>query len=50
MQRLGHEAAVLTVKLLQPHRYGEWRGPLIDPDDVTAVITGIEERGAPSFL
>ncbi len=25
--------------------YGAWRGPLIAPDDVRAVITGIEERG-----
>ena len=25
--------------------YGAWRGPLIDPNDVREVITGIEERG-----
>ena len=26
--------------------YGEWRGPLVAPDDVRDVITGIGERGA----
>lgn len=47
LQRLGHEVwPVLTVNFSNHTGYGEWRGPLIDPDDVTAVITGIEERGA----
>ena len=46
LQRLGHEVwPVLTVNFSNHTGYGEWRGPLIDPDDVTAVITGIEERG-----
>ncbi|MGZ5400650.1 MAG: pyridoxal kinase PdxY [Nocardioides sp.] len=46
LQRLGHEVwPVLTVNFSNHTGYGEWRGPLIDPVDVTAVITGIEERG-----
>ena len=46
LQRLGHEVwPVLTVNFSNHTGYGDWRGPLIDPDDVTAVITGIEERG-----
>lgn len=47
LQRLGHEVwPVLTVNFSNHTGYGDWRGPLIDPADVTAVITGIEERGA----
>ncbi len=47
LQRLGHEVwPVLTVNFSNHTGYGNWRGPLIDPADVTAVITGIEERGA----
>ena len=46
LQRLGHEVwPVLTVNFSNHTGYGEWRGPLIDPADVTAVVTGIEERG-----
>jgi len=46
LQRLGHEVwPVLTVNFSNHTGYGDWRGPLIDPVDVTAVITGIEERG-----
>ena len=46
LQRLGHEVwPVLTVNFSNHTGYGDWRGPLIDPGDVTAVITGIEERG-----
>ncbi len=46
LQRLGHEVwPVLTVNFSNHTGYGDWRGPLIDPDDVTAVIAGIEERG-----
>jgi len=37
---------VYTVNFSNHTGYGAWRGPLIDPDDVRAVITGIEERGA----
>ncbi|MEI2714323.1 MAG: pyridoxal kinase PdxY [Nocardioides sp.] len=45
LQRLGHEVwPVLTVNFSNHTGYGAWRGPLIDPADVAAVITGIEER------
>ena len=47
LQRIGVEVMpVYTVNFSNHTGYGEWRGPLIDPDDVRAVITGIEERGA----
>ena len=46
LQRLGHEVwPVLTVNFSNHTGYGAWRGPLIAPDDVREVITGIEERG-----
>ncbi|HEX6148314.1 pyridoxal kinase PdxY [Nocardioides sp.] len=46
LQRLGHEVwPVLTVNFSNHTGYGAWRGPLIDPADVAAVVTGIEERG-----
>ncbi|WP_370288935.1 pyridoxal kinase PdxY [Nocardioides sp.] len=46
LQRLGHEVwPVLTVHFSNHTGYGAWRGPLLDPEDVRAVITGIEERG-----
>ncbi len=46
LQRLGHEVwPVLTVHFSNHTGYGEWRGPLLAPDDVRDVITGIEERG-----
>ena len=46
LQRLGHEVwPVLTVNFSNHTGYGAWRGPLIAPEDVAAVITGIEERG-----
>ncbi|TYL50754.1 pyridoxal kinase PdxY [Agromyces mariniharenae] len=47
LQRIGVEVMpVYTVNFSNHTGYGEWRGPLIDPDDVRAVITGIDERGA----
>jgi pyridoxine kinase len=47
VQRLGHEIwPVLTVNFSNHTGYGEWRGPLIDPADVSAVIDGIADRGA----
>ena len=47
LQRLGHEVwPVLTVNFSNHTGYGEWRGPLIAPTDVAAVIDGISERGA----
>lgn len=47
LQRLGHEVwPVLTVHFSNHTGYGAWRGPLLDAEDVRAVITGIDERGA----
>jgi pyridoxine kinase len=46
LQRLGHEVwPVYTVNFSNHTGYGAWRGPLIPPDDVREVVTGIEERG-----
>jgi pyridoxine kinase len=46
LQRLGHEVwPVLTVNFSNHTGYGAWRGPLIPPEDVREVVTGIEERG-----
>ncbi|MBS4751702.1 pyridoxal kinase PdxY [Nocardioides sp. zg-ZUI104] len=46
LQRLGHEVwPVFTVHFSNHTGYGDWRGPLLDPEDVRAVITGIEDRG-----
>ncbi len=46
LQRIGVEVLpVYTVNFSNHTGYGAWRGPLIGPDDVREVITGIEERG-----
>ncbi|WP_345893843.1 pyridoxal kinase [Nocardioides sp. TF02-7] len=46
LQRLGHDVwPVLTVHFSNHTGYGAWRGPLLDPADVRAVIGGIEDRG-----
>ncbi|KQR45552.1 pyridoxamine kinase [Microbacterium sp. Leaf161] len=46
LQRIGVEVLpVYTVNFSNHTGYGSWRGPLIDPNDVREVITGIEERG-----
>ncbi|MFE4951373.1 pyridoxal kinase PdxY [Leifsonia sp. NPDC056665] len=46
LQCIGVEVLpVYTVNFSNHTGYGAWRGPLIAPDDVRAVITGIEERG-----
>jgi pyridoxine kinase len=46
LQRIGVEVLpVYTVNFSNHTGYGSWRGPLIAPDDVREVITGIEERG-----
>ena len=46
LQRIGVEVLpVYTVNFSNHTGYGAWRGPLIAPDDVRAVLTGIEERG-----
>jgi pyridoxine kinase len=45
LQRIGVEVLpVYTVNFSNHTGYGAWRGPLIAPDDVREVITGIEER------
>jgi pyridoxine kinase len=47
LQRLGHEVwPVLTVNFSNHTGYGEWRGPVVAPGEVAAVVAGIEERGA----
>ncbi len=47
LQRIGVEVLpVYTVNFSNHTGYGAWRGPLIAPDDVREVVTGIEERGA----
>ncbi|MEV5042626.1 pyridoxal kinase PdxY [Microbacterium sp. LMI1x-1-1.1] len=47
LQRIGVEVyPVYTVNFSNHTGYGTWRGPLISPQDVADVITGIEERGA----
>ena len=47
LQRLGVEVwPVHTVHFSNHTGYGAWRGPLMAPEDVREVITGIEERGA----
>ena len=46
LQRLGHEVwPVVTVHFSNHTGYGAWRGPLLAPQDVREVLTGIEERG-----
>jgi pyridoxine kinase len=46
LQRLGHEVwPVFTVVFSNHTGYGAWRGPLLPPEDVREVVTGIEERG-----
>ncbi|WP_166985264.1 pyridoxal kinase PdxY [Canibacter zhoujuaniae] len=46
LQRMGHEVMPVNTVLFSNHTgYGAWRGPLISGDDVTDVITGIDERG-----
>ncbi|WP_151084354.1 pyridoxal kinase PdxY [Nocardioides cynanchi] len=46
LQRLGHEVwPVHTVVFSNHTGYGAWGGPLLSPDDVRAVITGIADRG-----
>ncbi|RQP09931.1 MAG: pyridoxal kinase PdxY [Microbacteriaceae bacterium] len=47
LQRIGVEVLpVYTVNFSNHTGYGAWRGPLIPPEDVREVVTGIEERGA----
>ena len=47
LQRAGHEVwPVHTVNFSNHTGYGEWAGPLIPADEVTAIIEGIGKRGA----
>lgn len=47
LQRIGVEVLpVYTVNFSNHTGYGAWRGPMIAPDDVREVLTGVEERGA----
>ncbi|MGL5929569.1 MAG: pyridoxal kinase PdxY [Dermatophilaceae bacterium] len=47
LQRLGVEVwPVHTVHFSNHTGYGAWRGPLMAPEDVREVVTGVEERGA----
>lgn len=46
LQRIGVEVLpVYTVNFSNHTGYGAWRGPLIAPEQVADVITGVEERG-----
>lgn len=46
LQRIGVEVLpVATVNFSNHTGYGAWKGPVMDPADVAAVIEGIEERG-----
>ncbi len=47
LQRIGIEVIpVYTVNFSNHTGYGDWGGPLIAPDDVRAVLDGVEARGA----
>lgn len=46
LQRLGHEVwPVSTVQFSNHTGYGAWRGSPLRPEEVAALIAGIEERG-----
>ncbi|WP_298036341.1 pyridoxal kinase PdxY [uncultured Microbacterium sp.] len=46
LQRIGVDVLpVNTVNFSNHTGYGSWGGPLIAPDDVRAVISGVEDRG-----
>ncbi|MDZ8162353.1 pyridoxal kinase PdxY [Microbacterium aquimaris] len=47
LQRIGVEVLpVYTVTFSNHTGYGQWRGPMISPDDVREVVRGVQERGA----
>jgi pyridoxine kinase len=47
LQRIGVEVMpIYTVNFSNHTGYGAWGGPMISPDDVRAVIAGVEDRGA----
>jgi pyridoxine kinase len=46
LQRIGVEVLpVYTVNFSNHTGYGDWKGPLIAPEDVAAVLQGVEDRG-----
>jgi pyridoxine kinase len=46
LQRLGHEVWPVPTVVFSNHTgYGAWAGPLLTPDDVRAVVTGIADLG-----
>lgn len=46
LMRLGVEVwPVITVHFSNHTGYGAWRGPMLSPQDVAEVVTGIDERG-----
>lgn len=51
LQRLGFEvAAIHTVQFSNHTGYGEWTGKVFPPEDIAALVDGIEARGAlPNF-
>ncbi|AJI79514.1 pyridoxal kinase PdxY [Corynebacterium singulare] len=47
LQRAGHEVwPIHTVNFSNHTGYGDWGGPMIPAEDVTAIVDGIEKRGA----
>ncbi len=47
LQRIGVEVWPVNTVLFSNHTgYGQWRGPVMDPQDLRDVITGVAERGA----
>jgi pyridoxine kinase len=47
LQRLGMQVwPVVTVHFSNHTGYGDWRGPLLTPDDIAEVIRGVGDRGA----
>jgi pyridoxine kinase len=47
LQRIGVEVWPVSTVVFSNHTgYGDWGGPVLSPDDVTAVLRGVEARGA----
>ena len=47
LQRAGHEVwPIHTVNFSNHTGYGDWGGPMIPAEEVTAIVDGIEKRGA----
>lgn len=46
LQRIGVDVMPVSTVCFSNHTgYGAWRGPLLEGDDITEIVTGIEERG-----